>query len=100
MMKSAEFHEIRRISCICQMSQGPMVLFFLRKENSVSSLTFSEVANTYLYHYEYRTSLSSYSKWIIADHAHEIPMMIGKQFEKNVLTFPLMVHQEKKQAMY
>ena len=23
----AEFHEIRRISCISQMSQGPMVLF-------------------------------------------------------------------------
>ena len=27
-MKSAGFHEIRRISCIFQMSQGPMVLFF------------------------------------------------------------------------
>ena len=35
-MKSAVFHghEICRISCICQMSQGPMVLFFqTRKEN-------------------------------------------------------------------
>ena len=28
-MKFAGFHEIRRISCISQMSQGPMVLFLL-----------------------------------------------------------------------
>ena len=38
----------------------------------------SEYANTYLYQYEYRMSLSTYPDWAIADHGQEVPLMIGK----------------------
>ena len=38
-----------------------------------------------MYHYEYRQSISSYSQWITADHAHEMPIVIGKFTKKKHL---------------
>ena len=35
-----------------------------------------------MYHCEYRQSISSYSQWITADHAHEMPIVIGKFTKK------------------
>ena len=47
------------------MSMNSEIFFFLGK------------ARTFLYQYDFRMSFSSYPDWVIADHAQEIPLVIG-----------------------